>query len=119
MCRQDLRETAIDQDLWEEVAADRGAWRQAVYGGLAIIEEKEPRRKPLEGRKGGIKHPRYNYPRRPYVTDAKGTATRGSGYKATANAAPQWTHKGASIVLRDRKEPFMKLVVLKKAKIVI
>ena len=40
VCRRDLRETAIDQDLWEEVAAVRGAWRQAVYGGLATLEEK-------------------------------------------------------------------------------
>ena len=40
VCRRDLRETAIDQDLWEEVAADRGAWRQAVYDGLATLEEK-------------------------------------------------------------------------------
>ena len=103
VCRRDLRETAIDEDLWEKVAADRGAWRQAVYDGLATL--KEPRRKPLESRKGVIRHHRYNYRRHSYVKDAKGTATQGSGYTATASAAPQWTHKGAPIVLPDRKEP--------------
>ena len=30
---------AMDEDLWEGVAADR-AWRQAVYDDLATIEEK-------------------------------------------------------------------------------
>ena len=40
MCRRDLREMAMDEDLWEEVAADCDAWRQAVYDGLATLEEK-------------------------------------------------------------------------------
>ena len=96
--RQDLREIAMDEDLWEEVAADGGAWRHAVYDGLATLEEKRAKAETTI-RKGGIKHPRHNYPRRSYVKGAKGTVTRGSGYTATASAAPQWTHKGASIVL--------------------
>jgi hypothetical protein len=33
VCRRDLREMAIDDDLLEEVAADSGSWRQAVYPG--------------------------------------------------------------------------------------
>ena len=38
--RRDLRETALDQYLWEEAAADHGAWRQVVYDWLATLEEK-------------------------------------------------------------------------------
>ena len=26
VCRRDLREMAMDEDLWEDVADDRGAW---------------------------------------------------------------------------------------------
>ena len=40
VCRRNLRKMAMDEDLWEELAADRGAWRQAVYDGLATLEEK-------------------------------------------------------------------------------
>ena len=105
VCRRDLRETAIDQDLWEEVAADRVAWRQVVYGGLATLEEKRAEAETTRRQKRRNKAPRYNDPRHSYVKDAKGTATRGLGYTSTASAAPLWTHKGASIVLRDKKEP--------------
>ena len=78
---------AMDEDLWEEVAADRGAWRQqAVYYGLATHAEQRAK---AEGRKGGIKHPRNNNPCRSYVKDAKGTDNRESGDTVTASAAPQ------------------------------
>ena len=40
MCRRDPREMAMDEDLWEEVAADVGAWRQVVYDGLATLKKK-------------------------------------------------------------------------------
>ena len=110
---------AMDEDLWEEVEADRGAWRQAVYDGQATLEEKRAKAETTRRQKRRNQASRYNYPRHSYVKDAKGTATRGSGYTASASAAPKWTRQGASIVLRDRKEPSMKLVALKKAKIVI
>ena len=80
----------MDEDLWEEVAADRGAWRQAVYDGLATLEEKRAKAETTRRQKRrNKKNPRYNYSRRSYVKDAKGTATRGSGYTAIASAAPQ------------------------------
>ena len=40
VCRRKLREMAMDEDLWEEVAVDCDAWRQAVYDGFATLEEK-------------------------------------------------------------------------------
>ena len=33
----------IDEDSWEEVAADRGAWRQVVYMGIISLEAKRAR----------------------------------------------------------------------------
>ena len=58
-CRQDLREMAMDEDLWEEVAAGHGAWRQAVYDGLATLEEKRAKTETTrrQKRRNKIKHP--------------------------------------------------------------
>ena len=42
-CRRDFKEMDIVEDSWEEVAADRGAWRQAVYNGMASLEVKRAR----------------------------------------------------------------------------